>query len=236
MVPVTAATLAGLASGLAILLATPPSRPARRRPSTPAVPSGRWAALRRAIEWCTSGGRTRRRDAQLPEALERTASALRAGVSLGGALEAAAAASPPPLGDELAAMLASVDGGRPLAAALDEWAERATTPPVRLAATALALGAEAGGAVARAVDGVAATLRDRRTVAAEASALATQARASAALIAAAPLAFAALVSAADPGAAAMLFTTSVGLLCLTGGLALNTAGVLWMARIVRTTR
>jgi Flp pilus assembly protein TadB len=235
VVPVTAA-LAGLAAGVAILLATPPSRPARRRPSTPGPTTDRWAVVRRASEWCRRCGRTRRRDAQLPEALERTASALRAGVSLVGALEAAAAASPAPLGDELAQLMASVDNGRSLAAALDEWSERATTPPVRLAATALALGAEAGGAVARAVDGVAATLRDRRTVAAEASALATQARASAALIAAAPLAFSALVSAADPGAAAMLFTTPVGLLCLAGGLALNTAGVLWMARIVRTAR
>jgi tight adherence protein B len=180
--------------------------------------------------------RSARRDDQLPEALERIASGLRSGASLGSAVREAAARTPAPLGEELAEVAAAAEGGRRLATVLDQWADRAGTPPVRLAVTALALGSETGGAVARAIDGVAATLRDRRNVAAEAGALATQARASAALIAVAPLGFAALVMSADQDAAGMLLGSPLGLACLAGGLTLDAAGAAWMSRIVRSAR
>jgi tight adherence protein B len=209
------------------------------------VTFGRVAATLAAVGWVVAppvaarvraAGRPGRRDAQLPEALERVASALRGGSSLTTALQATAARTPAPLGDELAAIVASAEGGNGLAVALDRWAEMADTSPARLAAVALALGAETGGAVARAVDGVAATLRDRRNVAAEAGALATQARASAALIALSPLGFAGLVVAVDPAAAAMLLGSPLGVLCLLAGLGLEAAGAAWMSRIVRSTR
>ena len=105
---------------------------------------------------------------------------------------------------------------------------------VRLVAAALTIGAGSGGEVARAVDGVAVTLRERHEVLAEARALATQARASAAVLATAPLVFALLVATVEPDAIAFLFTTPLGVGCLVLGLGLDVAGWLWMARITRS--
>jgi tight adherence protein B len=173
------------------------------------------------------------RDAQLPEALERMASGLRAGRSLTGALAEVGDTVPAPLGDELRAAVESLRHGGGLDRALDAWlAVAGPSREVALAVTALGLGGRAGGEVARALDRVAATLRERRELRAEVRALATQARASAGVLLVAPLAFAALVSTVEPGVAGFLLATPLGLVCLGVGLALDGLGALWMGRIV----
>ena len=102
-----------------------------------------------------------------------------------------------------------------------------------LAASALALAAEAGGTQARAVDGVAATLRERLAVDAEVRALSAQARLSAIVIAIAPLVFGALAVGTDGRTAAFLLGQPLGWLCLAGGLALDALAAWWMLRITR---
>ncbi len=174
----------------------------------------------------------RARDAQLPEAFERLAVATRSGRSIRAALEEVAASTPPPLGPELSAATVAIAAGAPVEQALEAWAGDDPTPDLLLATTALALGARAGGEVARACDRVAATLRERRELRAEARALSTQARASAGVLTVAPMAFAALVSTIEPGVLAFLLTEPAGLACLATGLALDGLGAAWMARIV----
>ena len=176
-----------------------------------------------------------RRDAQLPQALERLASSVRAGSALGPAFAAMARSTPEPLGHELRTTAAEVEHGAGLATALDRWSDRPHSgSEVRLAAAALCLAADAGGEVARSVDRVAATLRERRELRAEVRALATQARASAGVLAAAPLAFTALVSSVEPAAITFLLTSPVGLICLAAGLTLEALGAAWMAHILRS--
>ena len=58
-----------------------------------------------------------------------------------------------------------------------------------------------------------------------------QARASAWVLIAAPPAFTALIAAVDHSLATFLLTTPVGMACLGSGLALDTAGAVWMGRI-----
>ena len=175
----------------------------------------------------------RRRDAQLPDTLERLASALRAGSSATTAFVALAEDAPEPLRAELRVVAAEIQHGAGMGAAVEAWGARpGTSPTVRLTAAALSLGVAAGGEVARSMDRVAATLRERRELQAEVHALATQARASAGVLGLAPLAFTALVSTIEPGMVRFLLTTPVGLVCLTGGLGLEAAGMVWMARIV----
>jgi tight adherence protein B len=174
-----------------------------------------------------------RRDAQLPDSLERLASALRAGSSPTTAFVSLAHEAPEPLGAELRVVAAEVEHGAGMAAAVGAWAaHQGASPAVRLAASALSLGVAAGGEVARSMDRVAATLRERRELQAEVHSLATQARASAGVLGMAPLGFTALVSTIEPGMVRFLVTTPIGLLCLAAGLALEVAGILWMARIV----
>jgi tight adherence protein B len=187
----------------------------------------------RAVAGWRARRRSSRRDALLPEALERMASAVRAGSSVRTALSEAAVDAPSPLGEELAPAAAALGHGAGLDDALAAWlAAAGPSPEVGLAVTALALGGRAGGEVARALDRVAATLRERRELRAEVRALATQARASAGVLIVAPLGFAALVSTIEPGVAGFLLASPLGLACLAAGLALDGLGAVWMARIV----
>ena len=174
-----------------------------------------------------------RREEAVPQALDAIARALRSGASLLQALEEAASQKGP-LQDELQRVVAEAQRGNGVAAALDGWARRQPSGSIRLAAAALSLGAETGGANARAVDGVAATVRQRLAVAGEARALTAQPRVSAQVIGLAPLAFGAFSAATDPALARLLFTTPVGWAMLSAGLLLDLAGLRWMMRMARS--
>jgi tight adherence protein B len=183
-----------------------------------------------------AGGRSeRRRTAQLPEALDAVAAGLRGGLALPAAIAGAASVGPP-LGDELAGIARAVEAGRPLTEAVARWQAGAGDPHTALAGAALTVAAGVGGPGARAVDGAAASLRDRIGNDAETAALATQGRASAAVLTLAPLAFALLLSSLDPAAGRFLLGTPVGWVCITVGLGLDAVGAWWMARLVRSAR
>jgi tight adherence protein B len=151
------------------------------------------------------------------------------------ALAETGAAMPAPVGPELLALGRQANAGRAVADVLAEWSSRRDDAGSRLAATALTLATAVGGAPGHAVDGVAATLRERVDLADERRALASQARLSALVLAAAPVGFAALLGAADGRTASFLLRTPTGLVCLALGLALDAAGAWWMARLTRGT-
>ena len=174
-----------------------------------------------------------RLEAALPAALEAMARALRSGGSMRQAVEEAAAATPGPLAAELRLVSVQAARGAPLVTALQALAERQPLPGVRLTVAALCLGVETGGAQARAVDGVASTLRDRLGVAAEVRALSAQARLSAVIIGLAPVGFGGFAAATDPRTATFVFHTVPGLLLLVAGVALDGLGWLWMRRLSR---
>jgi len=163
--------------------------------------------------------------------LEATARGLRSGASLRQALEEAAATTNGALTGDLALVAAGLRQGRPVAEVLDGWAQSRPLPPVRLAVAALALGSETGGAQARAVDGVAATIRAGLAVAGEVRALSSQARLSGLVIALAPLGFAGLSAAVDERTASFLFGSPVGIACLAVGLLLDGVAMVWMNRL-----
>jgi tight adherence protein B len=169
----------------------------------------------------------------LPGALEAMARALRSGASLHTAVSEAAAGTEGRLGVELDRVDAATRRGVPLLVALDALAVRAPSAGVRLAVAALALGVETGGAQARAIDGVAMTLRDRFAAAAEARALAAQTRASVWVISLAPVVFCVFAVVTDPRTASFFFRSTPGLTFLACGLALDVAGTVWMRRLSR---
>ena len=170
---------------------------------------------------------------ELPAALEAVARSLRSGASLRQALAEAGSVTPGRLGRELALVGRRVEHGVPLVEALERMADAHPLPGVRLTVAALCLGVETGGAQARAVDGVASTLRDRLAVAAEVRALSSQARMSALVIGLAPIAFGAFAIATDPRTGAFLFHTPLGLTLVAAGCGLDAVGWLWMQRLVR---
>jgi tight adherence protein B len=192
------------------------------------VGAGPYAA-RRAL----ARRRLRRATADIPVVLEAAARSLRAGAGLHAAVADGARAVTGPVAEELRGVTAKTDRGEPLADALGEWKQASKVSGVRLAVHALSVAADIGGPQAAAIDGVAATLRQRLAAQAEAWALGSQARLSALVIALAPLVFGVLASMADPQHAAFLLRTPLGLVLLVVGLALDLAGALWMARLTR---
>lgn len=180
------------------------------------------------------GRRAAAYDRELPALLEALASHLRAGGSLGQAITAVAPlprsrSGLPEHWDRVVALAPA----RGIDAALADWASAPdATGSVALAAGALRLAAATGGSAARAIDGVASTLRSRLAVADEIRALSSQARASAAVIALAPVAFGAFAGATDRRIAEF-FTTSAGAVVLVVGLSLDAVGAWWMSRLCR---
>ena len=191
----------------------------RRWPARVAALAGRFRSL-------TAGS-----EAEHADLLEGVARSLRAGASLQTALEQAAEVGSGTVTAELANVLVAVRRGAPLGPALDRWS--AGDDPVRtMTGVALGLGAELGGARAQALDGAAASLRDRAALAGEIRALTSQARASAGVMVLAPVGFAAFSWVAGAGTSPV-FTTPVGLTCLVAGLTLDALGAWWMAAWTR---
>jgi tight adherence protein B len=176
--------------------------------------------------------RARAVERTLPDVLDAVARSLRSGSSMRQAVEEAGRDHTGPLAADLGRVTSSLHGGAPLADALARWDRDRAVPGVRLAVAALCLGAETGGASARAIDGVAATLRTNLAIAGEVRALSSQARLSALVIVLAPLAMSVIATSSDGGTARFLLTTPIGIACLAIGLGLDGIGWLWMRRIV----
>ncbi len=188
--------------------------------------TGAWATL-----GAVRGRAALRVDLALPQVLEATARSLRSGTSLRIALSESAGHAPPRLREGLRAVVVAAERGVPLVDAIDAWATSMTGDGARLAGAALALSAELGGAAARSLDGVAATLRDRNAVRREVRALSSQARASAVVIGVAPLGFALIAAALEPRTIDFLLRTPAGMACLVIGVVLDGVGAAWMHRL-----
>jgi tight adherence protein B len=170
-------------------------------------------------------------DRELPDVLESVARALRSGASLGQAIAEAPTPTAPSLRTRWGALLAAVPTMGVATAAETAWT--VGSAPQRLVGSALRLAADVGGPQARAIDVAAATLRQRLALDDELRAQAAQARASAAVIGLAPVGFAVLAAATDPGYVPFLVRSLPGACLLYAGLALDGAGLLWMARLMR---
>jgi len=133
---------------------------------------------------------------------------------------------------DLASVVGQLDGGVTLVDALAGWRQRQPTAVVSLTTAVLTFGVDTGGSLARAVDGAAATLRERVALRGEVQVLAAQARASAVVVGAAPVGFMVLVAIADPRVASFLVSTVAGWLCLVVGAGLEIGCVVWMRSLV----
>lgn len=193
--------------------------------------SGRASLPVRALVDEVRGRRERRLSERLlPDVLEAVARALRGGASLAVAIDQARPHAPRRLRDDWRHLAAvSADEGVSVAAA--RWRAATGSPTVELAATALVVADQLGGLQARAIDGVAATLRSKAALEAELHALTASARASAGVLALAPVAFAVVASGLEPAYLPFLLGTPAGWFFLLAGGGLLAAGWWWMHRI-----
>lgn len=188
---------------------------------TPSAMAGR--RIRRIVE-----GRHRRvRDRAVPDRLDRVVRRLRSGATLTTAILEVGTGD-----DVFGELAADLSRGRPLGPSVARWRDADPAPNRRLAAIALELTADSGGASARVLDGVTDSLRDRVALEREVVALSSQSRASAVLLVLAPIVFAVLAGSIDGRILATLLGTPVGWACLLGGIGLDVVGAVWMARLV----
>ena len=173
-----------------------------------------------------------RTEAAIPELLEHVASELRSGGSVRWALDAAAERGGP-LAHDLGRIRRRFSLGAGSEDALAPWASERPTSGVAEAAGALVVAVEAGPGAADALDALAASLRDRLAVVAEARSLATQARLSAVVVAGAPVGYLVWSALVDRRTFAALVGTPLGRVCLGVGLAFEAVGALWSRRILR---
>jgi tight adherence protein B len=177
-------------------------------------------------------GRAERRFvAALPAGLEQVAAALRGGAAVRESLDVLRRDRA--LGPDVGRVLARAELGLGLADALATWPQERPLPEVRAVAGALAVAVTLGGRAADALDGLAASLRERLGALAEARALSSQARLSALVVGGAPLAYLAFSAVVDPSSVNLLVGTDVGRVCLLLGIGCEALAALWMRSILR---
>jgi tight adherence protein B len=183
----------------------------------------------------------RRRDAvratavqeQLAEAVGVIASGLRSGRSLAQSVELAADELPPPLGPSLRRVADRVALGDTLEDAIDTWALEVGGPDARVAAGVFGLHRRTGGALAGALDGLASTLRARRSAARELRSLTAQARLSATILGLLPIGFFLFLSVVAREDLQTAFGTSIGTGAVVLGFTLQACAYVWIRRLLR---
>jgi Flp pilus assembly protein TadB len=215
--------LAGLGVWEARRIHRPPVRHLGERPRRwgrlHVVTPGTW--LRRAPS--TTG--------ELADGVAAVARAVRGGTSLPQAIVERSVV-PDATGRLLSPLALDLAHGRSLVDACAAWAPP-SSGDARLVASSLAMIARTGGPAARALDALSDSVRERHHLAEEVRAQSAQARLSAVVVASLPAVFTAWAALVDPHSVSFLVTKPLGLACLTAGLALESLGGWWMARLVR---
>lgn len=171
--------------------------------------------------------------AQLPDALTVLAGSLRAGRSIGQAMESLSRELPDPMGRELRKVVAETRLGRTLAEALADAAERIDSPDFRWAVLAMQIQAEVGGNLAELLDQVAVTMRERLRMKGEVKALTAEGRASAMMLVVLVPGLGLVMSAVNRDYMAPLITTTIGNIILGVSFVMITGGYFWMNKMIK---
>src|SRR5206468_11782865 len=113
---------------------------------------------------------------RLPDTLSLLSNALKAGLSLPQALEAVAHTSAPPISDELSRAIREMNLGSATPQALTNMVRRVGSEDLDLIVTAISIQSSVGGNLARILDGISHTIRQRIQAKAQISALTAQMR------------------------------------------------------------
>lgn len=147
---------------------------------------------------------------QLPDMLIGLASSLRAGRSVGQAMELLSREMPDPMGREIRKIVAETKLGWPLVATLTDASERIGSNEFSWAVMAMKIQAEVGGNLAELLDQVADTMRERTRFKGEVKALTAEGRASALMLVCMPPVVMLIMRTMNPDYINVLFTSGTG--------------------------
>jgi tight adherence protein B len=177
--------------------------------------------------------RRKRFAAQLPDALTTLAGSLRAGRSVGQAMDALSRELGDPMGRELRKVVAETRLGRSLHDALADAAKRIDSPDFRWAVLAMQIQAEVGGNLAELLDQVAATMRERLRMKGEVRALTAEGRASAMMLVILVPGLGLVMAAVNREYMAPLVTTTPGQIMLGVSTVMIVGGYFWMNSMIK---
>lgn len=171
--------------------------------------------------------------AQLPDALDLMARALRAGHAFSSALQMAAQELNDPLAADLRAVHEEVRYGLSLQQALAHLVERVPLTDLRYFVVAVLIQRESGGNLAEVMGKLAQLLRARARLIARVRVLSSEGRLSAWILVVLPFALAGLLAVFNPSFISPLWTDPIGLGLLKAMGVMMALGVFWMVRVVR---
>lgn len=170
--------------------------------------------------------------AQLPEALELIARALRAGHSLAAGFSLVGQEMSDPIGAEFSRTFEEQNLGKPLEEALEDLTKRVPNLDLKFFATAIILQRQTGGDLAEILDKIGNLIRERFKIWGQVQALTGEGRLSGIVLLALPPALFAVVYRMNPDYLMLLFTDDLGKKMLVGGIVSQLLGALMIRKIV----
>ena len=171
-------------------------------------------------------------EAQLPDVLTLIASSLSTGFSLLQALDAVARDAAEPSAKEFSRALAETRIGADIEDSLDHLADRMDSTNMRWTGMAISIQRQVGGNLAETMRNTATTLRDREALKRHVKGLSAEGRLSAYILIALPIGIFLYMLGVNREYVQLLWTTTIGLGMLAGGLVSLALGVFWMRKVV----
>ncbi|MEM8864233.1 MAG: type II secretion system F family protein [Planctomycetota bacterium] len=170
--------------------------------------------------------------AQLPEALELVARALRAGHSLAAGFNLVSEEMSDPISKEFGRTFEEQNLGMPMEEALENLTERVPNLDLKFFATAVILQRQTGGDLAEILDKIGRLIRERFKIWGQIQALTGEGRISGVVLLALPPALFVTVYRMNPDYLMLLFTDDLGKKMLVGGLVMQLLGAIAIRKII----
>ncbi|RIK99086.1 MAG: pilus assembly protein TadB [Burkholderiales bacterium] len=177
--------------------------------------------------------RLNRFQAQLPDAVELIARALRAGHAFPPALQMVSEELPDPIGGEFATAFEEVNYGIPVSDAMQNLATRVPVDDLRFFAVAVILQRETGGNLAEILDNISRLIRERFKLLGTIRVLSAEGKLSAWILTLLPFATALMINLVSPGFMDVLWKDPIGYRLIFVALFSMAVGVFWMWRIIK---
>jgi len=171
-------------------------------------------------------------DDQLPDTMQRIASALRGGYSLTGAIGVIGADAPEPSATEFGRVAADERLGVPIETSLRDVSRRMASPDVEQLAAVAILQRETGGNIAEVLDRVTEVIRERNDLRRTVRVLTSQGRMARAILTSLPIVLLAILTVINPDYLSPLFDRGAGQVLLGVGALMLISGSLIIKKIV----